>query len=106
LEKILITGAGSYIIESIKNWLSEKTEYDASCLDAKTGAWLLHYSSSYKTIIHVAAIVHKQKKMRSSDYYKVNTEIAHNIAKKTKNQNVKQFDFFSLWLYMEMTLIS
>ncbi|QKG80222.1 NAD-dependent epimerase/dehydratase family protein [Tenuifilum thalassicum] len=51
--------------------------------------------SNYDVIIHLAAIVHQTKKIGIDEYIKVNTELPVRVAKKAKQDGVKQFIFLS-----------
>lgn len=97
---ILITGAGSYIGGSVKNWLmKESMRYEVTSIDMRTDAWKEMDFSLYDVVYHVAGIAHadvgdvteEQKKM----YYAVNTDLAVAAAQKAKEASVKQFIFMS-----------
>lgn len=99
-KRILITGAGSYIGGSVKNWLmKEPMRYVVTSIDMRTDAWREMDFSLYDIVYHVAGIAHadvgdvteEQKKM----YYAVNTDLAVAAAKKAKEAGVKQFIFMS-----------
>ena len=91
--EILITGKNSYIGESIIKHCSNNS-LKFSELDVRTDIWKKEDFSKYDTIIHLAAIVHKPNTSEEI-YEKVNFELALNIAQKAKNENIKQFIFFS-----------
>lgn len=46
-------------------------------------------------VLHLAALVHQMKGAPESEYFKVNTNLAFDVAKKAKDQGVKQFVFMS-----------
>lgn len=100
IKKIIITGAGSYIGMSVEEWLSRyPSDYCVETVDMMTDAWRETDFSLYDVVYHVAGIAHadvgnvseEQKKM----YYKVNTELAVEVAEKAKMAGVKQFIFMS-----------
>ena len=97
LKKILITGKNSYIGTHVKNWLKkDKKQYEVTELDVKTEEWLQEDFSKYDTILHVAGIAHVSTNKKLEDlYYKVNRDLAIQVAQKAKNENVKQFIFMS-----------
>lgn len=97
MKKILITGKNSYIGTHVKNWLEKETKkYEVTELDVKTEKWLQEDFSKYDTILHVAGIAHVSTNKKLEDlYYKVNRDLAIQVAQKAKNENVKQFIFMS-----------
>lgn len=97
MKNILITGANSYIGDSLARWLQEKpNEYTVDILDVKDSAWQKHGFSKYNSVVNVAGIAHiKETKKNKELYYKVNRDLAYEIAQKAKNEGVKQFIFFS-----------
>lgn len=97
---VLITGAGSYIGTSFEKWVSENcTDIMTDTIDIKGEEWRQFDFSGYDSIFHVAGIAHadvgkvteEQKKL----YYKVNTELTVECAKKAREEGVKQFIFMS-----------
>lgn len=97
MKKILITGANSYIGQSLENWLMKsKGDYQVDTLDMINPAWKEYDFSSYDTIFHVAAIVHKNEKNLNQDLYdKVNRDLPIDLANLAKQAGVKQFIFLS-----------
>ncbi len=97
MKKILITGANSYIGTSAEKWLQQyPNDYQVDTLDMIDDSWNEYNFSSYDTIIHVSAIVHlKEKKSMEELYYKVNRDLAVDVAKKAMSNKVKQFIFMS-----------
>lgn len=99
-KNILITGANSYIGESVKKWLEEKSEnYHIETLDMLDSKWKEHNFSKYDVVYHVAGIAHADVGNVSDEvkekYYKVNRDLALEVASKAKENNVKQFIFMS-----------
>lgn len=100
VKKILITGAGSYIGMSVDAWLN-RTEgaYQTDTLDMLAHDWRETDFSQYDVVYHVAGIAHadvgdateEQKQL----YYKVNTDLAVEVAEIAKASGVKQFIFMS-----------
>lgn len=100
LKKVLITGANSYIGESVKNWLNNSVnEYDIYTLDMLNPHWKDHDFSKYDTVFHVAGIAHADVGRVSEEtkqkYYKVNTDLTLEVASIAKEAKVKQFIFMS-----------
>lgn len=97
MKKILITGKNSYIGTHIKNWLEkEQDNYEVTELDVRNDDWQKEDFTKYDIIIHVAGIAHVSTNKKLEDlYYKVNRDLAIQVANKAKKENVKQFIFMS-----------
>ena len=100
LKKILITGANSYIGESVEKWLNNSNnEYEVDTLDMLDPNWKEYDFSKYDTVFHVAGIAHADVGNVSEEvkqkYYKVNTELTLEVANIAKEAKVKQFIFMS-----------
>lgn len=100
VKKVLITGAGSYIGESFSTYAS--THYPSlsiSAIDMLDGGWKKADFSSYDIVYHVAGIAHADVGNVSEEtkekYYKVNTDLAVEVAEKAKAEGVKEFIFMS-----------
>ena len=97
MKKILITGANSYIGVSFENWLKQwGNEYKIYTVDMIDGSWRKKDFSKYDVVFHVAGIAHiKETKENADLYYKVNRDLPYEVAKKSKEDGVKQFIFLS-----------
>lgn len=91
--KILIIGKGSFIGGSFINQYNEQYEIDE--LDLLNTSLKDCSFSSYHVVIHLAAIVHVHAKISKEDYFKVNSDLAVQVAKKAKEEGVGKFIFFS-----------
>ncbi len=100
MKKILITGANSYIGVSFENYLKQWCEqYSVDTVDMIDGTWREKDFSFYDTVFHVAGIAHADtghvSEERKAFYYKINTDLTVETAKKAKADGVKQFIFMS-----------
>lgn len=101
MKKILITGANSYIGTSFEKYLKEKypKEYKIDTLDMLDDNWKEYDFSDYDSVFHVAGIAHADVGHVSEEtkqlYYRVNTDLSVETAKKAKESNVKQFIYMS-----------
>lgn len=97
MKKILVTGANSYIGTSFKKWLGVyEDEYLVHTVDMIDGTWRYKEFSCYDIIFHVAGIAHiKETNKNVEIFYKVNRDMAYEVAKKAKTDGVKQFIFLS-----------
>lgn len=100
MKKILITGANSYIGTAVESWLVQYEErYTVETVDMIDGTWREKDFSEYDVVYHVAGIAHadvgKVSEETKAFYYKINTDLAVETAKKAKGEGVKQFIFMS-----------
>ena len=97
MKKILITGAGSYVGESVRRYsLSTSTAFQIDAVDTMGDNWKKADYSQYDVVYHVAGIAHvnADPKMEAL-YYKVNRDLTIEVAKHAKAAGVKQFIFMS-----------
>ncbi len=95
MRRILITGKDSYIGTSFDSWVSQwPDKYKVDTIDVKSNKWRGLSFSYYDVVYHIAAIVHV-KENNSDKYFKVNRDLAVEIAKNAKAEGVKQFIFLS-----------
>jgi len=95
--KILITGKNSYVGNSVKSFLNEKeslfTIHEISLRNIELSSISF---KSYDVIFHVAGIAHiSTNKKFIPEYFKINRDLAIDVAKKAKEEGVKQFIFTS-----------
>lgn len=97
MKKILITGKGSYIGTHFKQYMEQwPDKYQVEELDMMDPAWKEHDFSSYDVVYHVAGLAHQKETDANKDLYqKVNCDLAIEVAKKAKQERVKQFVFMS-----------
>ena len=95
-KNILIFGKGSYIGTKFQEYLKDYNEYKIDVLDSMDENWKKTDFSKYDVIYHVAGIAHVSSDPKMEKiYYKVNRDLPIEVAKKAKNENVKQFIFMS-----------
>ncbi|MGE4287710.1 MAG: NAD-dependent epimerase/dehydratase family protein [Salinivirgaceae bacterium] len=90
--KTLITGANSFIGTYFKN---NSPQFQVSEVDLLTNKPAEIDFSKAKVVFHVAAIVHQDKSIPDTTYFKVNSDLAFEVAKHAKQNGVKQFVFMS-----------
>ena len=100
MKKILITGANSYIGTSFEKYMAQwPDEYQVDTIDMVDGSWRDKSFSGYDSVFHVAGIAHQDSgkitEERKQLYYKVNTDLAIETARKAKVENVPQFILMS-----------
>ncbi|WP_431803269.1 NAD-dependent epimerase/dehydratase family protein [Halobacillus andaensis] len=97
MKKILITASSSYIGKNIEKWLTESQEhYYIESISVRKESWKRKDFSAFDVVLHLAGIAHQKETHKNSFlYYKVNRDLAYEVAKKSKRQGVKQFVFLS-----------
>ena len=111
MKKILITGSGSYVGESVRRYMMETApgDYQIDAVDTmgpstssgqvqgkQAAYWKDVDMSQYDVVYHVAGIAHvnADPKMEAL-YYKVNRDLTIEVARAAKAAGVKQFIFMS-----------
>ena len=100
MKKILITGANSYIGTSFEAYLRQWPDrYAVTTVNMIDGSWREKSFAGFDTVYHVAGIAHsdsgKITEEKKALYYKINTDLTVETAKKAKADGVKQFIFMS-----------
>ena len=100
MKKILITGKGSYLGNSLKAYLEAFGDcYQVDCLSLRSGDWKEQSFRGYDAVYHTAAIVHQPRSKTDpgelARYRAVNRDLAVAAAKKAKAEGVRQFVFLS-----------
>lgn len=96
MKKVIITGVNSYIGNCIRVSLEKSSNYDVAMLSMRNDAWKQQESLSADTVIHCAGLVHQSEKDHSlEEYYRVNTELTAELARKAKADGVGLFVFIS-----------
>lgn len=95
MKKVLITGNNSFIGKRFIKMFDD-SEYLVDAVSLRNDEWKLKNFQDYDAIIHVAAIVHKnEKEVKYEVYDRVNYHLAIEVARKAKEEGVKQFIFLS-----------
>ena len=98
MKKILITGAGSYVGESVRKYMLTTTpgEFGIDAVDTMNDEWKRADFTQYDVVYHVAGIAHvnADPKMKPL-YYKVNRDLTIEVAKTAKAAGVRLFIFMS-----------
>ncbi|HHV10251.1 MAG TPA: NAD-dependent epimerase/dehydratase family protein [Clostridiales bacterium] len=100
MKKILITGINSYIGTSFEHWVrGRQGEYQINTISLKTSEWKEQSFASYDIIFHVAGIAHVDANDSTQEeqdtYYRVNRDLTIELARKAKEEGVKQLIFMS-----------
>lgn len=97
MKRILITGANSFVGMNIEKWLLKSPDdFQVDTVDTKDNAWKKVEYTKYDVVFHVAGIAHVDPKPEMAPlYYKVNRDLAIEVAKLAKKQGVKQFIYMS-----------
>lgn len=97
MKRVLITGANSFVGMNIEKWLLKTPgEFEVDTVDTMNEAWKQADYTKYDAVFHVAGIAHVDPKPEMKDlYYKVNRDLAIEVAKWAKEHGVKQFIYMS-----------
>ena len=97
MKKVLITGAGSYVGESVRRYIMAKdSSYQIDAVDTMGDNWKKADYSQYEVVFHVAGIAHVNADPKMEPlYYKVNRDLTIEIARYAQAAGVKQFIFMS-----------
>ena len=98
MKKVLITGAGSYVGESVKRYIVAKMpdQFHIDAVDTMGDNWKKADYSQYDVVFHVAGIAHVNADPKMEPlYYKVNRDLTIEIARHAQDAGVKQFIFMS-----------
>ena len=97
MKNILITGAGSYVGESVRRYiLAKEPSFRIDAVDTFEDNWKKADYSQYDVVFHVAGIAHVNADPKMEPlYYKVNRDLTIEVARYAKEAGVKQFIFMS-----------
>jgi nucleoside-diphosphate-sugar epimerase len=92
MNKILITGADSFIGTNFLKYSANKYSEEVSLIVNKPEE--IDFSK-FDVVLHLAAIVHRSKKISKKDYLLVNRDLCIKVAENAKKAGVKHFIFLS-----------
>ena len=97
MKRVLITGANSFVGTNIERWLmKEPAKFAVDTVDTMNETWKQVDYRLYDAVFHVAGIAHVDPKPEMAPlYYKVNRDLAIEVAKWAKEHGVKQFIYMS-----------
>ena len=97
MKNVLITGKGSYIGSNFRKYLEQyQDDYQVDELDMRNEQWKEYDFSVYDVVYHVAGLAHSTPdESQKALYYRVNTDLTYEVARKAKDEGVKQFIFMS-----------
>ena len=97
MKSVLITGANSFVGTNIEKWLLKEPEnFQVDTVDTMNNVWKHADFTKYDSVFHVAGIAHVDPKPEMAPlYYKVNRDLAIEVAKHAKECGVKQFIYMS-----------
>lgn len=100
MKRVLITGANSYIGTNFEKWISANgIDFITETIDMVGKEWKDRSFKGFDSVFHVAGIAHadvgKVSEEQKALYYRVNTDLAIECAKKAKDDGVNQFVYMS-----------
>lgn len=95
--RVLITGANSFVGTNVEKWLLKEPDiFSVDTVDTINNEWKQADFTKYAVVFHVAGIAHVDPKPEMAPlYYKVNRDLAIEIAKAAKAAGVRQFIYMS-----------
>ena len=91
MSRILITGIKSYTGSEVARHIS-----GTSAISLRNDTWQSEDFSPFDSVFHVAGIAHDSTKHSDKEaYYRVNTQLTFDAARKAKTDGVRQFIFMS-----------
>ena len=95
--RILITGKHSYIGNSVKAWLNDKEpSFIVDEISLRNVVLKNITFNNYDVVFHVAGIAHiSANKKMIPEYFRINRDLAIEVANKAKLEGVRQFIFTS-----------
>ena len=98
MKKILITGAGSYVGESVRKYMLSTApgEFEIDAVGTMNDEWKMADFGKYDVVFHVAGIAHVNADPKMEPlYYKVNRDLTIEVAQTAKAAGVRLFIFMS-----------
>lgn len=98
MKKILITGAGSYVGESVRKYMLSTApgEFEIDAVGTMNDEWKKADFGKYDVVYHVAGIAHVNADPKMEPlYYKVNRDLTIEVAQTAKAAGVRLFIFMS-----------
>ena len=97
MKRVLITGSESYVGTHVEEWLmKEPQSFYVDTVDSMNDTWKQADFSKYDAVFHVAGIAHVDPRPEMALlYYKVNCDLAIEVAKEAKTKGVRQFIYMS-----------
>ncbi len=89
---LLITGASGFVGT---NFIKNGHDINITEIDLLTQKVSDIDFTGIDSVLHLAALVHQMKGAPEEQYFKINRDLAYEVAKKAKPQGVKQFVFMS-----------
>lgn len=96
MKKILVTGANSYIGKNFTDYVNSLGKFEAQAISVRDDSWKEIDFGQYDVVYDVAGIAHiKETDENRHLYYEVNRDLAVALARKAKEDGVKQFIYLS-----------
>ena len=97
MKRILITGSNSYTGKAICEYLSSwPGKYHVQTISLRGDSWRSESFRGFDSVIHTAGIAHDStSNSNKEEYYRVNSELTFDTARKAMNDGVRQFVFMS-----------
>ncbi|QZY86426.1 NAD-dependent epimerase/dehydratase family protein [Exiguobacterium acetylicum] len=98
MKKVLVIGENSYVGKNFRSLVDTRynQSIDLKMISVRDETWRNIDFSVFHSIIYLASIVHlNERKQNTQLYYRINSELPYEIAKKAKKEKVGQFIYIS-----------
>ena len=97
MHRILITGTHSFIGQTLAQHLSRFPEdFRTSTISLRNSSWQSESFRGFDSVFHAVGLAHDSTRSADKDaYYRVNSQLAFDTARKAKHDGVRQFIFMS-----------
>jgi nucleoside-diphosphate-sugar epimerase len=90
--QIIVTGSSGFVGT---NFIKNSSDFKITEIDLLTQKVGEINFVGIDSVLHLAALVHQMKGAPEDQYFKINRDLAYEVAKKAKSEGVKQFVFMS-----------
>lgn len=90
--QLIITGSSGFVGT---NFIKKSEDFTITEIDLLTHNVIDIDFTGIDSILHLAALVHQMNGAPEEQYFKINRDLAYEVAKKAKSQGVKHFVFMS-----------
>lgn len=96
MKRVLIVGQKGYIASSLKKWLEQNEEYEVQAISLRDDVWKKENFAGYDSVCFTVGLAHiKETEENAKEYYRINKDLAIEVAKKSKEDGVSHFIYVS-----------
>lgn len=96
MKKVLIVGQKGYIASSLRRWLEQSEAYEVQSISVRDDMWKEKDFASYDSICFAVGLAHiKETEENAKEYYRINKDLAIQVAQKAEEDGVAHFIYLS-----------